>query len=184
MQKNKGIIFTTRQLVFMALMIALSIVLGKFMAINITEMMRISFENLPIILASVILGPIQGATVALVADLLGCVLRGYTINPVITVGAVLLALIVGFAFKLIPIKDVFTRLTISILPAHFFASVVVKTIGLAAFYLSSYNMGVGVLFLLRLSIYGITAVLEIFIVAAVLRSKPLNSLILKFNKGE
>ena len=184
MQKNKGIIFTTRQLVFMALMVALSIVLGKFMAINITEMIRISFENLPIILAAVILGPLQGATVALAADLLGCFLRGYTINPVVTVGAVLLALIVGFTFKLIPVKDVITRLTFSILPAHFFASVVVKTIGLAAFYLSKYNMGAGMLFLLRLSVYGLTAICEIFIVSALLKSKQLNSLISKFNKGE
>ena len=46
-EKKKGV--TTKQIVFMALMTALSIVLGKFLAINITEMIRIGLENLPII---------------------------------------------------------------------------------------------------------------------------------------
>lgn len=185
MQKKKTMLaLTTKQIVLMALMTALSIVLGKFLALNFTDMIRVSFENLPIILSAVILGPVRGAIVALVSDLLGCFLRGYAINPVVTVGAVTLALIVGLLFKYLPIKSKFTRLTISILPAHFFASVVIKTIGLASFYLSQYNMGFWTLFLLRFSIYGLTATAEIIIIYALFKSKAISNLIAKLQKGE
>ena len=175
---------TTKQIAFMAVMTAFSIVLGKFLAINITEMIRIGLENLPIILVAAILGPFRAAMVAVVADLLGCVLRGYTINPVVTLGACVFALICGFIFKQTKVPSNVARLTASVLPSHFVASVVIKTIGLASFYLSNYNIGFGTLFFVRLAVYALTAIVEIFMVSIILKSKAINNQIRKMQKGE
>jgi ECF transporter S component (folate family) len=183
MQKNEKregkTLLTTKTLVFMALMVALSIVLGKFLAINITDMIRISLENLPILLCAIVLGPIRGAIVALVADLLGCFLRGYAINPIVTIGAVVIALICGIIFKQRAISSQGVRVVISVLTAHIVGSSVIKTIGLASFYLSSYDMGFGTLFIIRLSTYILTAVVEIVIITLLLKSKPIKNLISK-----
>ena len=183
-ENNEPKIITTKQIVFMALMVALSIVFGKFLAFNFTEMIRISFENLPIILAAIILGPARGAIVALVADLLGCLLRGYVINPAVTIGAVVFALIVGIIFKYIPTKGNLASITLSILPAHLLGSVLIKTIGLASFYLAKYDMGIGALVLLRLLVYSLTSAGEIFIIVALLKNKAFSSLASKLQKGE
>ena len=181
---NETKIITTKQIVFMALMVALSIVFGKFLALNFTDMIRVSFENLPIILAAIILGPARGAIVALVADLLGCLLRGYVINPAVTIGAVVFALVVGIVFKYIPTRGLLASITLSILPAHLLGSVLIKTIGLASFYLSSYDMGIGALVALRLLVYGLTSAGEIFIIVALLKNKAFSRLVYKIQKGE
>ena len=69
------------RLVVCAFLVALSIVCGKFLAIPVGEILRFSFENLPILFAGLAFGPVAGALVGVCADLLGCVLRGYAINP-------------------------------------------------------------------------------------------------------
>ena len=97
--KNKRL----RALIITAVLAAMSIVLGKFLQIPIGDSFRISFENLPILMASFMFGPIYGGACGLVADLLGCVLRGYAIIPLITVASFLMGIIPGvltrFVFK-------------------------------------------------------------------------------------
>ena len=116
---------------------------------------------------------------ALVADLLGCFLRGYAINPIVTIGAVVIALICGIIFKQRAISSQGVRVVISVLSAHIIGSAIIKTIGLASFYLSSYDMGFGTLFIIRLSTYILTAVAEIVIITILLKSKPIKNLISK-----
>ena len=127
-----------RVLLLMSLFMALSIVFGKFLAFNLGEMLRISFENLPILFAGLTLGPIAGVTVAVGADLLGCLLVGYAINPIITVGAATIGLlsgIVGIVTRKLPLS---LRVVFTVLIAHTIGSIVIKTAGLAAFYGVSY----------------------------------------------
>ena len=82
-----------RVTVFSALLAAISIVCGKYLAFNMGDFLRFSFENLPIIFAGMAFGPLIGALVGVVADLVGCLLVGYAINPIITVGAAAIGLI-------------------------------------------------------------------------------------------
>ena len=72
-KKAKGAIY---RLTIMSIMIALSMVLGKLLAINFGGAIRFSFENLPIIFVSIALGPIEGAITGVTADLLGCLMVG------------------------------------------------------------------------------------------------------------
>jgi ECF transporter S component (folate family) len=77
----------TKVLAVSALFAAISIVCGKFLAFNVGDTLRFSFENLPIIIISIFFGPLSGMLCGVVADLLGCLLRGYAINPILTLAS-------------------------------------------------------------------------------------------------
>lgn len=80
----------TRNLVFMALLCAISMLLSRVLAIN-TPIMRISLGSVPIVLAGLCLGPAAGAMVGLVADFMGCVFLstfGYT--PILALSPMLM----------------------------------------------------------------------------------------------
>ena len=94
MSKNKKSMPLYR-LALCAFLVALSIVCGKFLKIPVGDVMRFSFENLPILFAGLVFGPVEGVLVGVVADLLGCVLYGYTVNPLVTVGAACIGLLAG-----------------------------------------------------------------------------------------
>ena len=79
MKRNQNGIFSTRNLILMAALIAMQIILARFLSIQASDILRISFESVPIVLAGMWLGPLSGAIVALIADILGTVLSGYGI---------------------------------------------------------------------------------------------------------
>ncbi len=181
--KKKKLLFSTKKLVFMAVMIALSIILGKFLAINVTTMIRISLENLPIILTAVTLGPLAGGMVAFVSDIIGCVIRGYEINPIVTFGAIAIGVICGLIAKQRTIsKKWVVKLVIAVYVAHFFGSVLIKTLGVSAFYLSNYNMGFVPLFFIRFGVYIVTAAIEIGIILLLMKNKSLRSQLLNVKR--
>ena len=70
MQKFK---FNTRTIVYLAVLVALEIVLNRFLSIN-TPVVKIGFAFVPIAVAGMLFGPIPAAIVAALADLLGAVL--------------------------------------------------------------------------------------------------------------
>ena len=119
----------------LAMLAAISIVCGKYLALNLGETMRFSLENMPIIFAGMAFGPLAGAAVGAVADIVGCLMVGYTINPVITIGAAAIGLISGFlAIKLRKIGlNPYVVTVISVFFAHLIGSVIIKTIGLVAY---------------------------------------------------
>lgn len=188
MQKNSRrgtVLFSTKRLAFMAVMIAMSIILGKLLAINVTTMIRISLENLPIILTAVALGPVAGGTVALVADILGCVIRGYEINPIVTFGAISIGVICGLIYKQRTLSKKWAiKLAISVYTAHFFGSILIKTLGVSSFYLSSYDMGFLTLFFIRFGVYIVTAAIEIGIICLLLKNKSLRNQILNVKRED
>ncbi len=70
MQKFK---FNTRTIVYLAVLVALEIVLNRFLSIN-TPVVKIGFAFVPIAVAGLLFGPIPAAIVAALADVLGAVL--------------------------------------------------------------------------------------------------------------
>lgn len=127
---------TLKIMVAASFLAALSIVLGKYLAFNIGTLFRLSFENLPIILAATSFGPFVGVAVGVVADLVGCLMVGYDINPIVTVGAGAIGLIAGLLYRLPPLRNFpsLGRLGITVASAHLVGSVIIKSIGLAAYY--------------------------------------------------
>lgn len=64
----------TKTLVLISLFAAASIVLARFFVIWLTNSARISFGNIPIILAGLLFGPLAGAFTGAVADIMGAAL--------------------------------------------------------------------------------------------------------------
>ena len=100
-------------LTLMAMLAAMSIVFGKFLAFNAGPF-RISFENLMLLMAGIVLGAPAGFLTGVIADVVGCLMVGYAINPIITLGAGCIGLVSGLLFRML--KDV----KVPHMPEHFF----------------------------------------------------------------
>ncbi len=178
MQKRK---ISLNLLVVLAFLTAISIVCGKYLAIRGGDVMRFSLENMPIIFAGMCFGPLAGAAVGLVADLIGCVLVGYSINPLVTLGAVIIGVISGVLPPLLrktKLKDWLITL-ITVAAAHIFGSVIIKTVGLSVFY----SMPFYILLLWRTLNYLIIGILDGFIVHILKSNKEIKAQIKKL-QGE
>ena len=126
---KKGLFSSVKATVIMAMFIALSIVFGKFLAIDISTWIRISFENLTVILSGLMFGPLGGVVVGAAADLLGCVLKGFPIVPLITVAAGANGLMAGILRYVIKGRTYPKLLAVELI-THAVGSVLLKSIAL------------------------------------------------------
>ena len=90
--------------------------------------------GLPVLLAALLFGPGAGFAVGAVADMIGGVLAGYAINPLITLGAGAIGLVAGLAWQKLPGLRTGLRLQISVLLGHFVGSMVITSLALRIFY--------------------------------------------------
>ncbi len=162
-----------RGLCFAAILAAMSIILGKFLQIPnpFQEFIRISFENLPILLGGIALGPIAGLCIGVVADLIGCVAYGYTINPIITLGAGAVGAVAGLISNYIVKRPLSLKVILSAVPAHLIGSVLIKSFGLASWYLAKYELGMTEFILWRLLNYTLVATAECIILYLLLKNR-------------
>ena len=130
--KNESRI-SVRTLTAMALLIAMSIVFSRVLSIS-TGFVRFNLGSLPVLLAGILFGPWAGFVVGMVADIIGGVLAGYAINPLITLGAASIGLVGGYAWQKLPDYRTGLRLSISVLLGHFVGSMVINSLALRIFY--------------------------------------------------
>lgn len=178
--KRRTALFGSLQIMTVAaLLAAMSLILGKFLQIPnpFSQIIRISFENLPILLAGICFGPTVGAAVGIVADVVGCLLYGYTINPVVTLGAGAVGLVSGLIACYVVRRPRWLSCALSVTAAHLVGSVVIKSVGLASWYLSSYNMGLAELMGWRLVTYLVIGALEGTLIVILLRVPAISSYI-------
>jgi len=113
------------------MMTALSVVIGivckNFFTFNVYY--RITFENLPIMLAGLLFGPLAGAVCGGLSDVVSCLLStNPAVNPIITAGAVSIGLITGiFGIKLRREQSKKT-VWLAVYCAHLAGQVVIKSI--------------------------------------------------------
>lgn len=121
--------FSTRKLVFLSFLIALSIILTRIFSIRIAiggvEGIRIGFGGLPVIFAGILFGPLAGGIVGGISDILG-----YVINPMgaymphFTLSSFLTGYIPGFlCYYIFRQKINFSTLLLSIATGQFITSV-------------------------------------------------------------
>lgn len=161
-----------------AFLCALSIICGKYLAIPVGNILRFSFENTPILFAGIMLGPIVGMAVGAVADLVGCIMVGYVINPIVTLGAVSIGLIGGLCRILTKKLPLSLSVAMTVVSAHLAGSVIIKTFGLAKFY----SMPFMLLMAWRALNYLIIAIPEFLILYYLSKSKSVTSQIEKLKK--
>lgn len=96
MMKRSSSRFTARDIAVIGLMIAMKVVLTRFLAIE-TQFVRVSFTFIPTVLLAVMYGPWVGAFSGAFADLIGFFLfsRGFPFHPGFTISATLAPIIYG-----------------------------------------------------------------------------------------
>lgn len=160
--------FNTRTVVFMGLLVGMSLVLTRLLGFLILPTVRISFGDVPIILAGILYGPLAGLITGAAADVIGVLLKpeggfflGFTISSALT------GLIPGLFFwrhtgsKYSPVKVILIVLLITV-----FVSLLLNT------YWLTFLVGKGFWVILptRLLARAIIAPLEAILLIAILRA--------------
>ncbi len=89
-------IWCTYTLVSLSALTAIYLILSRFLAINIGGFGRVQLGVIARIMAGIWFGPFAGALCGLASDLLGCLIQGYAVNPLITFAAILWGVIPSF----------------------------------------------------------------------------------------
>lgn len=161
----------TKILVLAAFMTALSVVIGWVCKTYLTfgdGSVRVTFENMPVILAALWLGPVAGGVVGAASDVISALLSGYSINPFITMGAAALGLTAGLAFRLVKSKRLWVKTTASTFLAHIIGSVIIKSYALHLY-------GYAVLMWIRIPLYIGIALAESYIIYILYNNKGVSS---------
>ena len=124
---------SVRTLTMLALLVAMSIVFSRVLSIS-TGFVRFNLGSLPVLLAALLFGPWAGFAVGVVADMIGGVLAGYAINPLITLGAGAIGLVAGYAWQKLGSLSIVLRLSVSVLLGHIVGSMVITSLALRIFY--------------------------------------------------
>lgn len=132
-QKQRSASANVRILTLLSLLTAMSIVFSRVLSIS-TGFVRFNLGSLPVVLAGVLWGPWSGFAVGAVADIIGGIMAGYAINPLITLGAGAIGLVGGFIYKKAPIPQQSIRLGAAILLGHVVGSMVITSLALRIFY--------------------------------------------------
>lgn len=173
MKKNKILVFgNTKTLVVASLLCVISVLFGKLPAIDINTVIRISFENLPVIFAGYAFGAPIGALVGAVSDILGCLIKGYAINPLITLGAAAVGACAHIAGRIIFKKRSPLSVACAVFFAHLVGNVIIKSIGLYWWY-----EALRPTLIFRLPTYALIAVLEFVILVLLMKNKQILSLL-------
>ena len=157
-----------RVLVSSSMLAAISVVIGIFCKnfLNFGEgLFRITFENFPIILAGIAYGPIVGACVGAVSDIVSFMLstQTFAISPIVTLGAATVGAVSGLMSHYVIKREGVARVLISVISAHAVGSLVIKSIGLFVYY--------EWLVLWRIPTYIAIAVLEALLICALYKNK-------------
>lgn len=163
---QKRLFSSVKVMVLMAMFIALSVVFGKFLSIPIGTSYQISFENLTVILSGIMFGPFAGFVVGVTADLLGGIMKGYSIIPLITVAAGANGLIAGVLKYVIKGRSYPKILAITLI-THAIGSVAIKSAALAITYPQPWQPLVAG----RTLIYIVTAAVEAFFIYILYKKK-------------
>ncbi|MBE7057167.1 MAG: folate family ECF transporter S component [Ruminococcaceae bacterium] len=161
-------------LVTLAMLVALSSVFGKFMSVDITPYLRIGFENLPIILSGIIFGPLAGFVTGVASDLLGCLLKGFPVNFIITLASG----VIGFAAAILRhfIKGVsFMKIWLITIIPHFISTIILRTVGLCVLYGNPWQI-----IFLRAPFYIVWGTLEAFLIYTFYRKNIMKQLGAKY----
>ena len=166
-KREKGL-RNVRVLVFSAMLAAISVVIGIFCKnfLNFGNgLFRITFENFPIILAGIAYGPVAGACVGAVSDIVSYILstQSFAISPIVTIGAAMVGAVSGIVSHYVVRREGLGRILLSVISAHAVGSLIIKSIGLFMYY--------EWLVLWRIPTYMLIGALEVLLICALYKNK-------------
>lgn len=143
-----------------AILTALAVAIAYFCKIyfTFTPYLRLTFENLPIILSGIMFGPAVGFSVGLCADLLPAlvVYGAGGINPFLTIAAGVVGLLAGLMWRYLPWKRL--RLAATVFIPHIAGNMILKSAGFMIWYAAPLP-----LLLPRIPLYAVIAAAEFVI---------------------
>lgn len=162
-----------KRLVLGAMLAAMSVVIGMFCKSFLNfggGLWRVTFENLPIILAGIFLGPLTGGMVGIVSDLTSYLLSPqiYPPNLIVTLGACSVGVVSGLMARFVIRRRSVKQIILSASAAHVIGSMIIKPIGLYQFYQWAV--------LVRIPLYLMIAPLEIFLLCLLWKHKSFRKL--------
>lgn len=180
--KNQSALFkSVKSLTLAAMLVAMSVVIGIFCKTLLNfggGLVRITFENLPIILSGIVFGPIVGAAVGVASDLISYLLSPQTLPPnlIVTLGAAVVGAVSGLVSRVLIKKRGVLQIIVCTISAHAIGSMLIKSIGLFQFY------GWGVL--IRIPTYIAIAALETLVLCLLFKNTSFSSLIAGITEDE
>lgn len=139
----------------------------KFLTIG---SIRITFENMPIIMAGIFFGPFAGFATGICADLVSTAFSQYGIggiNPLITLGAGMIGFTAGLFYRL-PILKKKERLNTAaaVFSAHIIGNMIIKSVALMIYF--HYQLPA---ILPRIPLYAVIGTIEFIIISIIMKSK-------------
>lgn len=134
----------TKKIILAALLIALSMVLTRFLSANLpisgNNSIRLSIGFFPIMLAGIILGPFYGMAVGAAADLLGYFVNssGGAYFPPITLTSALVGLVAYLVYRLALKWPEWLRLLLCVAVTQIICSMLLQTLWLSMLYGDAY----------------------------------------------
>lgn len=128
--------FSTQQLVFMAVLVAMNIILSRFLSIAAWNL-KIGFAFLPVVVAAIYMGPWQAAIVGALGDFLGATL--FPIGayfPGFTLTALLTGLVYGYFLHK---KQDWKRILAAVLITEIAGSLLLNTLWISVLYGSPFG---------------------------------------------
>jgi ECF transporter S component (folate family) len=178
--KNKAF-KSVRILTLAAMLTALSVVIGivckSFLNFG-GGLFRITFENLPIILSGILMGPVVGGIVGAASDLISYLLSPQIFPPnlIVTAGAVAVGVASGAMYRILGKSGESVKIALSGGVAHALGSMIIKPIGLYQFY--------GLAVLWRVPMYLVIAPVEILLLCWLFERKSVKQLFDSVIKAE
>ena len=168
MRQRRNLFGSVKGLTVAAMLVAMSVIIGIFCKNYLNfglGLYRVTFENLPIILAGILFGPAVGGIVGVCSDMVSYLLSNqvYPPNLIVTLGACTVGVISGVVSHYIVKKRGTWQIVASGAAAHIVGSMIIKPIGLYEYY--------GALVLWRIPLYLLIAPLEIFVLCMLFRHK-------------
>lgn len=160
MQKRGRSLENVKTVTTASMLVAMSVVIGIFCKTYLNfgmGLFRITFENLPILMAGILYGPVVGGLVGAASDLVSYLMSGqvYPLNLIVSFGAIMVGAVSGTVAKYLVKKRGCAQIILSASAAHIVGSMIIKPIGLYQFY--------GIAVLWRIPLYLVIAPLEIFL---------------------
>lgn len=169
---------SAKKLTCAAMFTAMSIVIGifckNFMNFG-AGLFRVTFENLPIILSGVCLGPVVGGVVGCASDLISYLLSSqiYPPNFIVTFGAVTIGVVSGVVSRYMVKKQGYLQLVTAGILSHIVGSVIIKSAGLYVFY--------GIAVMWRIPLYFVIASIEIVVMCLLYKNSNFRNLVHSLN---
>lgn len=98
---NFNALKNTKVLAVCAMLAAMGALLKIFVVIDLSETLRITLTFIPVYLAAFLYGGAAGACVGIITDIVGSLLRGYSLNFAYTIPFIVLGILSALIFRLL-----------------------------------------------------------------------------------